>query len=276
MELLRSLYEIASPSANEHAMIRFIVSELEKIPNIKYCVDRHRNIYAVKGNSDTYPCIVSHTDEVHWRKKGYEVITLKDNIICGYNNLTHDFAGIGADDKNGIWICLKCLEKYDTLKCVFFADEERGGIGSGNAFMKFFNDCRFVIECDRRGNKDIIISADGVRLCSEEFIKAIRGKRFRYRRAAGMLTDVLVLKQKRLKVSCINLSCGYYNPHTNHEITDFSDLKNCLDFVCHIIEECTDVYKHSYVKSKKNHTYDYYNPRFDDQPLITHYFPYRF
>ena len=39
-----------------------------------------------------------------------------------------------------------------------------------------------------------------------------------------MMTDVLELKEKGLKVSCLNLSCGYYEPHTDHEFTVKKDL----------------------------------------------------
>jgi hypothetical protein len=34
--------------------------------------------------------------------------------------------GLGADDKNGIWIALQCLKKYDTVKVAFFVSEEVG------------------------------------------------------------------------------------------------------------------------------------------------------
>ena len=61
-----------------------------------------------------------------------------------------------------------------------------------------------------------------------------------------MLTDVLELKEKGLAVSCINLSCGYYEPHTPHEFTVKKDLLNCLDLVRHIIGHCTGTYPHTH------------------------------
>ena len=44
----------------------------------------------------------------------------------------------------------------------------------------------------------------------------------------GMMTDVLELKERGLGVSCINLSCGYYEPHSDEEFTVKKDLLNCL------------------------------------------------
>lgn len=59
-----------------------------------------------------------------------------------------------------------------------------------------------------------------------------------------MMTDIQVLKENGLAVSCINLSCGYYEPHTDHEFTVKKDLLNCLRLVEHIIENCTSTYPH--------------------------------
>ena len=58
------------------------------------------------------------------------------------------------------------------------------------------------------------------------------------------MTDVQELKERGLQVSCINLSCGYYEPHTDHEFTIKKDLMSCLSLVEHIIENCTDTYPH--------------------------------
>ena len=39
------------------------------------------------------------------------------------------------------------------------------------------------------------------------------------------------LKRNGLEVSCVNLSCGYYEPHTDNEYTILSDLCKCYRFV---------------------------------------------
>ena len=89
-------------------------------------------------------------DEVHRRKTGsYAAHLVADSMIVGYDHKRKRMTGIGADDKNGIWICLKCLEDFKAVKCAFFVQEEVGCIGSGHADMSFFSDCRFVIQCER-------------------------------------------------------------------------------------------------------------------------------
>lgn len=259
MELLKELYRIPSPSGKEQAMIDFLKKKLNEIPGVMYCIDIHGNIYAIKGRAETYPCVVAHTDEVHHRGQDFEVISYGERFIFGYNNRYRAFCGIGADDKNGIWVALKCLEEYDVLKCAFFTGEERCCYGSSKAYMPFFNDCRFVVQCDRRGNSDLIVNIGGMELCSKEFIQATHHNEYGYRQEIGKLSDVAALKQRGLDVSCINVSCGYYNPHTPQEITDIADLYKCLRFVRHLIEDCMEVYPHTFTVSKRQVLSGIYN-----------------
>lgn len=243
MELLKSLYEIASPSGGEKKMRTFIKKQLDII-GASYCEDLSGNIYAIKGKDKTYPCIVAHMDEVHRRRKGFKIIQT-DEVILGFNMRDMSQEGIGADDKNGIWVALKAMQKYDCIKCAFFVEEEVGCIGSYRADMSFFEDCRYVLQCDRKGSSDFISYASNTELCSSEFLKAINLKKFGYSKGHGMMTDVMALKENGLNVCCANISCGYYNPHTPMETTRIKDLLNCFNLVCWIIENCKDVYQHT-------------------------------
>jgi putative aminopeptidase FrvX len=247
MKLLKQLYRISSPSGHETRMINFIRSRLDRT-GIPYTTDAAGNIYAVKGTAQSYPCIVSHTDEVHlFHGTGYRVVqsgTGKQRIIYGFDYRQRSHCGTGADDKNGIWICLRCLEEFDAVKCVFFVSEETGCVGSSRARMKFFDDCRFVLQCDRKGSHDMVIRYGGSELCSAEFLHDADPYRFGYLPSAGLITDVITLKMRGLEVSCANLSCGYYLPHTPHEFTCVEDLMNCYRFVRHIVENCHKTYCH--------------------------------
>ena len=246
MELLKQLYRIYSPSGKERAMRRFIIKEVKKVPGTRIEKAPSGNLYVTKGNAPDYPCIVAHMDQVQGtRSTDFMPVETKE-VIFGYSPKHRRQENLGADDKNGIWIALKCLKQYPVLKLAFFVSEETGCIGSGNARMDFFTDCRFVIEPDRRGYKDIIPLIGWTVLCSDEFLKATGYRDFGYEETEGMLTDVLELKEKGLAVSCINLSCGYYEPHTPHEFTVKKDLLNCLDLVRHIIGHCTGTYPHTH------------------------------
>lgn len=245
MELLKELYCIHSRSGAEKKMKKFIAGYL-KGKDVFLSCDNKGNMYIVKGKADTYPCVVAHLDQVqHEHSKDFKVIETED-ILFGYSPSARMQQGLGADDKNGIWIALKCLEKFDVLKVAFFVQEEVGCVGSRSARMDFFKDCRFVIEPDRKGYKDLITTISGGEICSKEFQNDCGAKLFGFRETSGLMTDVLELSEKGLGLSCINVSCGYYNPHTDEEITVKKDLLNCLAFVQYAIANCVGVYAHEY------------------------------
>lgn len=279
MQLLEQLYAISSPSGEEEEMISFVIACLKKL-KVRYTVDRLGNIYATKGISDTYPTIVAHLDQVQQRySSNYEVINFRDEIYFGYDNLQKCYQGIGADDKNGIWVALKALEEFDIIKCAFFTQEESGGIGSAGANINFFNDSRFVLQCDRKGNSDFITSISGSKLASKDFIKEVNMKAYGYKEAWGLFTDVYNLKSRGVKASCVNISCGYYNPHCDEEYTKVEDLKKCYSFVKNIIVNCTDVYPHNFTEKYGSYgnyygRYGNYRDELDDwynEHVITSY-----
>ena len=240
MELLKQLYMVSSPSKDEKDMFAFICNWMGQ--HKFECNVHDWGITCVKGVSNTYPCIVAHMDEVH-KRHPYKRIVETDGIVFGYDVNECAQCGIGADDKNGIWVALKMLERLDAVKVAFFVGEEIGCAGSSQCDMSFFDDCRFVVQCDRRNGSDFITDA-GLELCSDEFVKACKIENFGYHEEHGLMTDVLELKERGLKVSAVNLSCGYYKPHTAEEYTELSELQNCLDFVEWICRNVTDVYPH--------------------------------
>lgn len=271
MELLKQLFAIHSPSGKEEQMVKFIKHFCKSISNTKLKRDRWGNVYITKGDAESYPCLAAHLDQVQRSyPKDYKCIETED-IIFAYSPSGRETYGLGADDKVGIWIALRSLVKYDAIKLAFFVQEEVGCIGSGKADMSFFEDCRFVIECDRKGHKDFITTISRTPLCCDEFILDCNLKQFGYEKAAGLMTDVLSLKERGLNISCCNVSCGYYNPHNSEEFIVKKDIYNCLAFVENIIENCTKVYPHLYQPEESYHScvgYDYMDQR-DELFFIT-------
>lgn len=244
MEELIKLYKIYSPSKKEKPMREFLTRRCTEL-----CATVRRdngNLYVTKGVADTYPCVVAHMDQVQELHSQDFSCAVYGGMIHGYSAINRRPEGLGADDKNGIWIALRCLEYFDVMKCAFFWGEEMGCLGSDNADMIFFDDCRFVLQCDKRGRNDFISSIMGVELCSRDFVRAVGLEQFNYTEAAGALTDVYTLKTNGLPVSCCNISCGYYEPHTDSEYTVIDDLRDCLRLVVHIIKTCTGIYPHDY------------------------------
>ena len=279
IELLTDLYRIWSPSCKENKMREFICGYLAE-HNINFKVDEVGNIYATKGVSDNYPCDVCHIDQVQTGyPKDYE-LKVADDYVFAFSSAKRTQCGLGADDKNGIYCAIECLLTLDCCKAAFFIGEEIGCVGSGHADMDFFNDCYVVLEADRRGKSNLITSIGCTNLCSEEFLEAIkplytaRG----YDPTDGCMTDVLALKENGLGVCCLNISCGYYEPHTEHEITCLSDLNNCLQLMLEIMASTKDIntkhilYDGDYCNYRYNKSNDYYDDYTDEWEMYDHVF----
>lgn len=245
-ELLNNLYCIHSMSGQETPMRKFIKKYIkDTIPGCRVRQE-NGNLYIVKGESDTYPCVVAHTDQVQRRHARDFRVFEYEGILYGFSREMREQQGLGGDDKNGIWIALEALREFPALKVAFFWGEETGCRGSEKADMSFFEDCRFVIQPDRRGRSDLITKISWTPICSDEFLAAVEpyATAHGYKATEGMMTDVEELTNNGIGLSCINLSCGYYNPHTDQETTVVSDLENARDFVFDIIRNCTEVYRH--------------------------------
>lgn len=242
-DLLKSLYCIHSKSMNEKKMRKFIMNWVRtNVPDAKVEKDSQGNVLVTRGIAESYPCICSHMDQVQdYHSKDFKVCET-DEILFGYSPKMRERQGLGADDKNGIWIALMCLAKYDVMKCAFFVGEEIGCVGSHAVNISFFDDCRFCVQCDRKGYKDLVTNIYTT-MCSDEFLDDSGYNEFGYEPHSGMMTDVATLRDRGVKCSCVNMSCGYYDPHTDDEYTIKADLLNCLAFVENIIEKCTKVYE---------------------------------
>lgn len=246
---LEQVLKIQSSSYDQYRMFAFLIRTLTDM-GVDYYVD-NGNIYAGKGDADHYPCIVAHMDTVHDIVEDLTPIEIGGKIT-GFNAVTMEQTGIGGDDKVGIYIALRCLQQFDTIKVAFFRDEEVGCEGSYLADMTFFNDCRFVLQCDRKGNSDFVINGAGTEFSGDEFQRDIEHLLWmhEYTQVYGGMTDVMALKENGLDVCVANISCGYYNPHTAQEYVDINDVEKCFNLVCDIITQLDKPYYHKHKKKQ--------------------------
>lgn len=254
LELLKALYAVHSPSMQEKKMRRFVKRFIhDNVQGADIKQDDSGNLFITKGEAERYPCLCAHMDQVQdFHPKDFTCIEDR-GVIFGYSPNTHKQCGLGADDKNGIFVTLTCLQKYDVLKCAFFVGEEIGCVGSSAADVSFFDDCIFCAQIDRRGNSDMVTNISWQDLCSDFFVADANCTAWGYRISDGLSTDVAALRGNGVATSCINMSCGYYEPHTDREFTVIEDLRKCYAFVCHLIEDCTGDYS---FKSTERNTWD--------------------
>lgn len=236
-------------------------------------IDDCGNIYITKGVSDSYPCIVAHMDTVHSILPDDEYCVIHDDrVAMAYNPKHKQLVGIGGDDKVGIYIALRMMQDLDYCKAAFFVDEEVGCHGSMKANMSFFSDARFVLQCDRKGNSDFVSSIFYADLYSDEFSKDILPiiSRYGYSESDGGLTDVYQLHENGIGICVANMSCGYYNPHSDDEMISLEDVDNCMCMVYEIMTNCTKVYKHSrsaYYPTKSYGNYGDWVDSYNDTPV---------
>lgn len=232
------LFSIQSYTKQEDTIKEFIINKVAGIPGANCKLDSYGNILITKGAvivGQYYPGIVAHMDTVHRiQKDKYKIVvatgkggTTRLHAVSGTTK-----AGIGGDDQCGIWLALKLLEELPILKVVFTVEEEVGAIGASKVNLDFFKDVGYLIEGDRKGKSDLITDVFG-EMCSYDFIQTILPimVEHNFKETTGMLTDVSELSARKVGISCINLSVGYYNPHTFDEYVIVEELLNSTLFV---------------------------------------------
>lgn len=189
------------------------------IKNHKWSMDSYGNITVTSSSKKEVPAFCCHLDTVH--KAAPAITCIDNNVLVSFNE-----HGVGGDDKCGIVACLELLHKVP-CKVIFFRDEECGCKGSSAYSTSSLRDNLFLIEIDRKGSKDLIFKSGVEQLCTKQFQTAIKAVFKDYKAAQGLCTDVNVLGNA--KINMMNVSCGYYNPHTSKEYVVLSDLKKTID-----------------------------------------------
>lgn len=251
IQKFKELLSVPSKTYYEEDMVEFLCDELDTIPGVSYYRDDMMNIYAVKGElnkGEYYPMFIAHTDTVH--HKVDKIIVKEENLIRP-NTFGKEFdevkapclkaytedglpTGIGGDDKCGIFICLELLKTLDKVKIGLFVSEETGCHGSSKCDENFLQDVGYITQYDAPGNHLITEICSGVRLFerdSEFFNKSLSviEKSFGNEMLVQShpYTDISQLK-KKIDVCCINMSCGYYNMHSNQEFVCIEDVEKAI------------------------------------------------
>lgn len=148
---------------------------------------------------------------------------------------------MGGDDKCGIAIAMQLAMTLDLpIKLFFSVQEEIGCIGVKYAIennQDFFEDCMYSITCDRKGGTDICVTTGGEQNANNYFIAEmakwgiITGVPITL--AAGTSSDNFYIK--KITKNAINLSAGYYSPHTNYEYVMYNEVKMVYRWVKNFI-----------------------------------------
>lgn len=207
----------------------------------------------------TFPVLlVAHLDTVH-KELPREILYDKNMGIMSSPQ------GIGGDDRCGVYMIFEVLKKYNCS--VLFCEDEEIGCAGAEKFIKTqlaktlnFN---YIIEFDRKGNNDAVFYD-----CDNPEFERFITKNF-YKSAWGSFSDISVLAPF-IGCAAVNLSCGYYNPHTTNEYVMMSEMKKSIIEACKILGRTTENDKFEYIESKLT----WYNDSYTYIDEKTYYFEY--
>lgn len=229
---LINLLKVPSMSKKEYYMRKFIVKKLKEM-NVPYTEDETGNIYNLIPNT---PLLSAHMDTVG---DAEDIAVL--NFIYEEKGIISGFGNIGADDKVGIFIILELLKRYENISFVFTVQEETGSVGARmfvNNNSELLNELLYCIVIDRRGDSDIISTQNDY--CVQELENDILSIITGFKPALGSISDADVFNDY---LSCINISCGYYKPHTQDEFIIWSNVVKTYHAVKTIITKLINKYE---------------------------------
>ena len=220
------------------------------IKNLCIDIDDYGNITVYNTPKTSVAAFCCHLDTVHSDKPNIHVI--KNDILISTNDV-----GVGGDDKCGIVACLEMLESDVPCKAIFFREEETGCKGSRAYNAKSLKNDLFLIEIDRRGDSDLIFNSGEVQLCDKQFEKEVKKAFPHGKKTQGLLTDVNMLDNAQINM--MNLSAGYYLPHTKNEYVVLSDLQRTINCLYNFAKNYTE--KRKYIRKQTGVFYDAYTRR---------------
>jgi putative aminopeptidase FrvX len=248
----------------------------EHVPEAEVHMDSWGNLY-IKKSADSslyalhsshpsgYPTLACHLDQVQLLHSEDFEVRQENGTLYGWSEQNQRREGLGADDKNGIWVCLRCLEECPHLKVFMAVGEEKGCIGSNHADMSFFADSLYVLEPDCKGGEEIHTNLKGVPCASTGFEQALLEADCSQRLSSrlgqtskldgsrcsdnsslftlhssfsitpGKGSDIFALTLNGIGVSCANIPAGYHLPHKDDEYTVVAELEHTLAFIRHFV-----------------------------------------
>ena len=189
--------------------------------------------------------LVAHLDTVH--EDPVKTICASEDY-----NILMSPQGIGGDDRCGVMALLKAYELSEKKPFLLFTcNEEIGGVGAEMFAVEYvagklpdeLDELKLIIEIDRKGKKDAVYYD----CTNAELENYITSKGFKT--AFGSFSDISVIAPE-LGVAAVNLSSGYYNPHTLHEYINLKHLSRTIAKVVEIIGEIDNLPKFEYVEGK--------------------------
>ena len=174
--------------------------------------------------------LVAHLDTVH-----KEIV----KTICCFedSNILMSPEGIGGDDRAGVYMILRIINKH-CCHVLFCEDEETGGMGA-DKFIKsrIKPEVNYIVQLDRRGdNSAVFYGCD-----NPEFTKFVTS--FGFNKDIGSVSDISTIAPS-LGVAAANISAGFFREHTIDEYVDMNAVKNNIERVGEMVASKTKKFEY--------------------------------
>lgn len=186
------------------------------------------------AKGDAPVMLMAHMDTVH--NTPVKTICRSDD-----GNIIMSPEGIGGDDRAGVYMILRIIER---CRChvLFCEDEEIGGVGAREFTRSGITpDVNYIVELDRRGDNDAVFYD----CANPEFTEFVTS--FGFSGAAGTFSDISIVAPS-LKVAAVNISAGYYNEHTRYEHVDMEAIERNIKRVGEMVSAKSPMFR--YVESR--------------------------
>ena len=150
--------------------------------------------------------------------------------------------GIGGDDRCGIYMILEIIKEFKPY--VLFCEDEESGMIGAKKFVRtkyideFDSDIDFMIELDRAHANDAVFYD-----CDNPEFTAYILENTKYEKDFGTFSDISTLAPM-CGVAGVNLSCGYYKPHTLQEEVVVEEMLNTIVVVKRLLSSKSVKYEY--------------------------------
>jgi len=237
MQMINDIFILQNPSRMKKCNDHMIAALTALAPEGCTVVKKAGNMLIRKGAaSGPHPIVTGKLDQVHDYAPFMELVVDGDELSAIDANDAP--AGVGGDDKCGIYVAMQMLHRLDQVTVVFVRDEEVGCLGSGSVPLSWFKHASFVLQADRNNRTmDIIRETNCMNCASDEFFAAMLNLPTAidhdHSEAYGSITDIGELASRGLPISMVNISSGYHMPHSDSEYVLLSQ----LDVACSLAYE---------------------------------------
>jgi putative aminopeptidase FrvX len=269
LELVLELLRRPSPSGFEEGVCTYITNTL-LAQQFHVSVDEMGNLLAVRGKplpGEGYPLLSFHMDtfaEPGWeaniaglppaplpRKGESQADKLLRQWIQAHCDAlqmlpttsieqkhgrlhTNGTRILGGDDKCGAALALLLAKQTSIpMKIIASVQEELDCLGINQVDPTFFSDVSYALVLDRQGNHDLVTSIRGQPICTEPFAQTMlvvaKAVGLPAQKVDGRLSDALALSHYIADV--VNLSVGYYEPHSPQEYIVMADVLQAYRWV---------------------------------------------